>query len=218
MEKKTRLRIILMGPPGSGKGTQATQIAEKLNVQSVSSGELFRDQLGRGTELGFLAQTYMDKGVYVPDDVTIKMVTEWVDSPDHRNGFVLDGFPRTKAQAEALDRELDATGGIDKVIYIRVSQEEIKKRLSGRLLCRRCQAPYHSEYTPPQRPGVCDRCDGKLFQRKDDTPALVAKRIRVYTAETEPVIQYYRQEGKLAEVDGETTIEGVGTALMAALG
>ena len=206
-----------MGPPGSGKGTQATRMAEKLNVQAVSPGDLFRDQLGRGTELGRLAQKYMEKGAYVPDDVTITMVMEWVDSPDHREGFVLDGFPRTEAQAEALDRKLDPEGGLDKVLYIRVSQEELTKRLSGRLLCRRCQTPYHTQYTPPARPGVCDRCDGDLFQREDDKPEVVAKRIQVYTEETEPVVQYYRQDGKLVEVDGEATIDEVGKALMAAL-
>jgi len=207
-----------MGPPGSGKGTQATRMAEKLNVQAVSPGDLFRDQLRRGTELGRLAQKYMEKGAYVPDDVTITMVMEWVDSPEHREGFVLDGFPRTEAQAEALDRKLDPEGGLDKVLYIRVSQEELTKRLSGRLLCRRCQTPYHTRYTPPARPGVCDRCDGDLFQREDDKPEVVAKRIQVYTDETEPVVQYYRQAGKLAEVDGEATIEEVGKALTAALG
>jgi adenylate kinase len=159
----------------------------------------------------------MDKGAYVPDDVTIKMVMEWMDSPDHREGFVLDGFPRTEAQAEALDRELDPKGGLDKVVYIRVSQEELTKRLSGRLLCRRCQTPYQSENTPPTRPGVCDRCGDELFQRDDDKPDVVAKRIQVFTEETEPVVQYYRQTGRLAEIDGETTIEEVGKALLAAL-
>ncbi len=207
-----------MGPPGSGKGTQARRIADKLNVQALSSGDLFRDNLGRGTELGRLAKKYMDKGVYVPDDVTIKMVMEWVDSPDHREGFVLDGFPRTEAQAEALDRELGPDGGLDNVLYISVSREELTKRLGGRLLCSRCQTPYHSQYTPPARPGVCNKCDGDLFQREDDKPEVVAKRIEVYIEETEPVIRYYEQAGKLAKVDGETTIEEVEKALLATLG
>ena len=212
------MRIAFVGPPGVGKGTQAKRLADFQGLVHISTGDILRDAIKQETPVGKEAKGFIDKGAFVPDEVMIGIIRERFEKKDCAAGFILDGFPRTIPQAEALDRELDATGGIDKVIYIRVSQEEIKKRLSGRLLCRRCQAPYHSEYTPPQRPGVCDRCDGKLFQRKDDTPALVAKRIRVYTAETEPVIQYYRQEGKLAEVDGETTIEGVGTALMAALG
>lgn len=206
-----------MGPPGSGKGTQATRIAKRLNVQALSTGDLFRDHLGRGTALGKLAQGYMDRGAYVPDDVTIRMVMEWIDSLDQRESFLLDGFPRTEAQAEALDRELDSDGGVDKVLYIRVSEEELTSRLGGRLLCSRCQAPYHSEYTPPARPGVCDRCDGGLYQREDDKPEVVARRIQVYTEETEPVVRYYERAGKLAEVDGETTIENVEEALIAAL-
>ena len=206
-----------MGPPGSGKGTQAARIAERLGVTRVSTGDLFREHRQRGTELGRLAQSYMDRGEYVPDDVTIKMILDWVRAPEQSQGFVLDGFPRTLAQAEALDGALEEEGGIDLVLYIRVSEEELMSRIAGRLLCRRCQAPYHMRSSPPSEPGKCDRCGGELYQRDDDKPDVVKNRIQVYIRETEPVAGYYRRKGKLMEIDGEGSIEGVGKALVAAV-
>ena len=211
------MKIILMGPPGSGKGTQAARIAEKLGATMISSGDLLRDHQQRNTELGRLARTYMERGVYVPDDVTIKMIIEQISAQEQSKGFVLDGFPRTLSQAAALDRELEAKGGIDKVLYIKVSGDEVTRRLSGRIVCWRCQTPYHMDSSPAMESGKCDRCGGELYQRDDDKPEVVKKRIQVYIDETEPVVQYYRKAGKLEELDGGGSIDEVGRALMAAV-
>ncbi len=206
-----------MGPPGSGKGTQAAQLAEKLGVDSVSSGDLFRDHRRRATDLGRLAESYMDRGDYVPDDVTIRMVMDWIEEPDHASGFVLDGFPRTQAQAEALDEALAQGEGIDRVLFINVSEAELIRRLTGRLLCRQCQTPYHLNSSPPRREGVCDACDGELYQREDDGAKVVENRIQVYGRETRPVVDYYRAMGNLREVDGEAPIQSVAASLQAAV-
>ena len=206
-----------MGPPGSGKGTQATSIADNLGVDAVSSGELFRDHQRRDTELGRLARSYMDQGVYVPDDVTIKMVMEWINDPAHSAGFVLDGFPRTHAQAEALDAEIRSLGGVDRVVFIKVSEDELIRRLTGRLICRNCQTPYHLLFSPPATKGMCDKCGGELYQRDDDKADVVTTRIQIYNQETEPVVDYYRRSGILREVDGEQTVEDVGKAMNAAI-
>ena len=206
-----------MGPPGSGKGTQAAQLAEKLGVESVSSGDLFRDHRRRDTDLGRLVQSYMDRGDYVPDDVTIKMVMNWIDEPDHASGFVLDGFPRTLAQARALDQALESRGGIDRVMFISVTEGELILRLTGRLICRQCQKSYHLSYSPPALEGQCDSCGGEVYQREDDSAEVVTNRIRVYGRETRPVVEYYRAEGKLREIDGEASIQSVGDALMTAV-
>ena len=206
-----------MGPPGSGKGTQAARISEELRITKMSSGDLFRDHQKRDTELGRLARSYMERGVYVPDDVTIGMVREWIDAPEQRRGFVLDGFPRTLAQAEALDTQLESNGGVDRAVYIKLDQEELVRRLSGRLVCRGCQRPYHHESSPPEEPGACDDCGGELYQRDDDRPEVVKTRIEVYLRETEPVVEHYRATGKLREVDGGGSIEEVGQALTAVL-
>ena len=206
-----------MGPPGAGKGTQAVRIAEKLGTPRVSSGDLFRDHQQRDTELGRLARSYMERGVLVPDSVTIAMVGEWINAHEDEGGFLLDGFPRTLAQAESLERTVAQTGGIDRGFYIKVSREELVRRLSGRLVCRGCQSPYHRDSAPPRTPGECDRCGGELYQRDDDKPEAVRKRIQVYLEETEPVVEYYRTAGILREVDGEGSVEQVGRALMEAL-
>ena len=212
------MNIILMGPPGSGKGTQAANLADSLAVRAVSSGDLFRDHQRRDTELGQLARSYMERGVYVPDDVTIGMITEWINDPGHASGFVLDGFPRTHAQAQALDGALSDRGGIDHVVFIRVSDDELVSRLSGRVICTECQRPYNLNSSPPETSGKCDECDGKLYQRDDDKAEVVAKRIDVYNQETEPVVDYYRQAGNLSEIDGEQAVEDVGAALAEAVG
>jgi adenylate kinase len=211
------LRVILMGPPGSGKGTQAANLAEKLGIESVSSGDLFRDHRRRDTRLGRLAQRYMDRGDYVPDNVTINMVMDWIDEPKHSKGFVLDGFPRTQVQALALDEALEPRGGIDRVLFIRVSEGELARRLTGRLVCRQCQATYHLRFSPPASEGRCDACGGELYQREDDSAEVVANRIQVYARETRPVVDHYNDAGKLREIDGEASIETVGDALLAAV-
>ena len=210
------MKVILLGPPGAGKGTQASRLAEKLEVSQVSSGELFRQHQRDDTELGRLARSFMERGVLVPDDVTIRMMMEWINAPEQAKGFVLDGFPRTLAQAEALDGELASEGGADRILNIKVSHDELARRLSGRFICSQCQTPYHQEFSPPREAGRCDRCGGELYQRDDDKPEAVKTRIKVYTEESEPLVEYYRRTGRLKEVDGEETIEHVGRALLAA--
>jgi adenylate kinase len=210
-------RVILLGPPGAGKGTQAARIAENLSVPKVASGDLFRDHQARDTELGRLARTYMERGDLVPDDVTIRMVMEWVEAHEGEGGFLLDGFPRTLAQAEALDREMVESGGIDRALYINVNTEELFRRLAGRWICRSCQTPYHEQSSPPSVSGKCDRCGGDLYQRDDDNAEAVQKRLGVFFKETEPLVQFYRETGILREVDGVGTVDGVGAMLLDAV-
>ncbi len=211
------MKVILLGPPGAGKGTQAERISGELGIPRVSSGDLFRDHQRRGTELGALARSYMERGVLVPDDVTIGMVMEWIGDNAAGGGFLLDGFPRTRSQAEALDGALADGGGLDAAVLIAVSREELVRRLSGRILCGACQAPYHRRTAPPGEEGKCDRCGGELYQRPDDRPEAVEKRIEVYAQDTEPLVEYYRGAGKLVEVDGERSVAEVGDALVEAL-
>jgi adenylate kinase len=210
-------RVILLGPPGAGKGTQAARIAENLSVPKVASGDLFRDHQARDTELGRLARTYMERGDLVPDDVTIRMVMEWVEAHEGEGGFLLDGFPRTLAQAEALDREMVESGGIDRALYINVNTEELFRRLAGRWICRSCQTPYHEQSSPPSVSGKCDRCGGDLYQRDDDNAEAVQKRLGVFFKETEPLVQFYREAGILREVDGVGTVDGVEATLLEAV-
>ena len=207
-----------MGPPGSGKGTQAARVADYLGVTWVSSGDLFREHQQRDTEMGRLARSYMERGVYVPDSVTIRMILDWINSPEQSKGFVLDGFPRTLPQARALDRELGERSGIDMVLYIDVSRDELTRRLGGRLVCRDCQAPHRKNPSHPDTPGACQQCGGELYQRDDDKPEIIEKRIQVYMDETEPVVRHYGDAGKLWEVEGEGSIEEVGKRLRAAVG
>ncbi len=208
------LKVVLLGPPGAGKGTQAAQLAEHLNVPKVASGDLFRDHQKRNTELGQLARSYMDRGVLVPDDVTIRMVVTWIESEAKSRGFLLDGFPRTLGQAEALDKELRHTSGLDRVLYVNVSNEELVRRLTGRLVCRDCGATYHELFNPPPGSGKCQECGGELYQREDDKPQAVGKRLEVYFSETAPLIDYYRNKGILREIDGEQSIDIVSKALI----
>ena len=167
--------------------------------------------------MGRLVSSYMDRGALVPDEVTIKMVMEWINDPEQERGFVLDGFPRTLAQAEALDTRLGESETIDSVLYMDVSDEELKRRLTGRLICRDCQTPYHTSFSPPRLAGKCDSCGGELYRRADDMPEAVEKRIKVYQEETEPLVQYYRQRGKLAEINGQAPVEQVGESLIEAV-
>lgn len=208
--------IVLLGAPGAGKGTQAEAIVKNVGVPRVASGDLFRDHQSRGTDLGLLAKSYMERGQLVPDDVTIRMVEERLSREDAKAGFALDGFPRTLEQARALDRVLVRQGHcVDMVIYIKVPEEELVRRLGGRWLCRNCQQPYHVALSPPRRSGVCDRCGGELFQRPDDTPETVRQRLNVYLDQTLPLIQYYQGMGKLVEVDGSRSIKEVTRDILA---
>jgi len=209
--------LVLLGPPGAGKGTQAERLEKELRLPHVASGDLFREHLKNKTELGLLAKEYMDKGELVPDDVTIAMIRERLQEPDCDQGAILDGFPRTLAQAQGLDRMLADMGRrLDGVLYIAVPDEELVRRLSGRWICRQCQTPYHAIFSPPAKEGVCDACGGELYQRDDDRPETVRARLKVYHQQTAPLIDYYRQAGLLVEVDGSGDIETVSAALLEA--
>jgi len=210
--------IIFLGAPGVGKGTQAAYVAQKLNLVHIASGNLLRQAIEQGTELGMQAKSYMEKGVLVPDPISIGMVLEHMSAPDCEPGVILDGFPRNLKQAEALDKALaQQAKAIDKVVYIKVSEEELIKRLSGRWVCRNCQTPYHVISSPPKVWGKCDKCGGELYQRPDDTIEAVKKRLEVYFAETVLLIDYYTQAGKLLEIDGEGGVDEVGRRIVAAL-
>jgi len=209
--------LVLLGPPGAGKGTQAERLQEELKLPHVASGDLFRENLRNETELGLLAKKYMDEGDLVPDDVTIAMVRDRLQRTDCDQGAILDGFPRTQPQAESLDRMLADMGrGLDGVLYIAVPDEELVRRLSGRWICRQCQTPYHTMFNPPAREGVCDACGGELYQRDDDKPETVRARLKVYHQQTSPLTGYYRQAGLLVEVDGAGDIKAVSAALLEA--
>jgi adenylate kinase len=210
--------IILLGAPGAGKGTQAVMLAAKLKLVQVASGDLFRQALQQETELGKKAKAFMEKGQLVPDEITIQMVLERLAAPDVKNGAILDGFPRNIKQAGALDKALAKQGKVvDSVIYIKVSEGELLKRLGGRWICRNCQAPYHEVDSPPKVKGICDRCGGELYQRADDNPATVKKRLEVYFAETAPLIDYYKKAEKLREIDGGGGAAEVNRRIMEAL-
>jgi len=210
--------IIFLGAPGAGKGTQAAELAKKLGLVHVATGDLFRQALERGTDLGLKAKSYMEKGVLVPSQITIDMVLERLSEPDCTKGAILDGFPRNLEQAEALDKALAQQGkSIDNVVYIKVSEEELLKRLSGRWICRQCQAPYHATDSPPRVWGKCDKCGGELYQRPDDNEVSIKKRLEVYLAETAPLIDYYTQGSKLIEINGEGGVAEVGKRIKAAL-
>ncbi len=210
--------IVLLGPPGAGKGTQAKAISETMNLAHVSSGDLFRENLKAQTELGKLAQTYMNRGELVPDDVTIAMVKDRLSRPDCAEGALLDGFPRTPAQAKALDAMLAAQGSkLHSVPYIAVAPEILVERLSGRWSCRAAGHVYHEKFNPPAKAGVCDVDGSELYQRDDDKPETVANRIRVYAEQTAPLISYYTENGVLFELDGTLPIEQVTSLLLAEL-
>ncbi len=211
--------IVLLGPPASGKGTQAAQLREALGLPHVASGDLFRENLKHETELGLQAKAFMDRGELVPDDVTIAMVMDRLSQPDCASGALLDGFPRTIAQAEALDRELAARGRkIGVVPNIAVPDEVLVERVAGRRLCRTCGESYHVQFNPPKQPGVCDNDGGELYQRDDDNPETVRKRLEVYWKQTSPLIDYYRAQSVLVDVNGDQAIDAVQAELRAAVG
>ena len=212
------LDLVLLGGPGSGKGTQAERLCTALSLPHLATGDLFRENLQRGTDLGQLAKIYMDRGELVPDDVTEAMVEERLERPDTRAGFVLDGFPRTLPQAGALAEMMARLQRrISGVLYIKVSDAALTGRLAGRLICHACQAPYHLQFKPPQRPGICDVCGGELYQRADDNPATVQARLVTFHGQTEPLIASYRQAGLLHEIDGEGPLAEVGARSLAAI-
>jgi adenylate kinase len=210
--------IILLGPPGAGKGTQAGIISKEFGLVHVSSGDLFRENLKNQTELGKLAKGYMDRGALVPDDVTIAMVKDRIARPDCAKGVLLDGFPRTPAQAEALDVMLATLDSkVNCVPYISVPAEVLVERLSGRWTCPTCGKVYHQKFNPPAEAGKCDAEGSMLYQRDDDKPATVENRIKVYVVQTAPLIAYYRGKGLLAEVDGTLSIDVVGQLMLNAV-
>jgi len=202
--------LILLGPPGSGKGTQAERLRKELKLPHVASGDLFRDHLKRESELGILARSYMDIGQLVPDDVTIAMVKERLSRPDCRGGTILDGFPRTLAQAEALDSILQELGQqLTGVLFIAIPDDVLIERLSGRRICRNCQTPYHILFSPPREMETCDLCGGELYQRDDDQPETIKERVDVYHQQTAPLIKYYLAADLLHEIDGNIEIDQV---------
>ncbi|MBS3783051.1 MAG: adenylate kinase [Anaerolineae bacterium] len=202
--------VVLLGPPGSGKGTQAKRLVDVLGTPHVSSGDLFRHHLSRETELGLMAKSYMEQGGLVPDDVTVKMVIERISRPDCEEGVVLDGFPRTLTQAEALDGALEKRGQeVTVVPLIEVNDDEVLRRLTARRTCEDCGAVYNLLFSPPQEKGVCDVCGGSLYQREDDNPETVRHRLYTYYKETSPLIGYYFAKGVLVEVDGEQSVDEV---------
>ncbi|MFC1873069.1 adenylate kinase [Chloroflexota bacterium] len=212
------MNIVLLGAPGSGKGTQAVMMAERLGLVQVASGDLFRKALGEKTELGLVVKEYMDKGALVPDSITIQMVLERINQPDCAKGVLFDGFPRTVEQVKALDKALaDGDKHIDSVVYIKVGEDELISRLGGRWICRSCQAPYHEVVTPPKVAAKCDLCGGELYQRDDDTPVTVKNRLGVFSAQTAPLADYYALQDKLVEIDGMGDVYQVNNRILAAL-
>jgi adenylate kinase len=210
--------LILLGPPGAGKGTQAALLAEARGLAHIATGDMFREAMRSGSEVGQQAKAYVDRGELVPDELTIRMLLERLTQPDCASGCMLDGFPRNLEQAKALDAALAERGqAVNHVAYIRVSEGELMERLGGRWTCRQCGAVYHQRNSPPATAGRCDQCGGDLYQRSDDEPETVRRRLTVYFRDTAPLVEYYRQRGKLVEVDGEQGIEPVSRALLDAL-
>ena len=213
------LRTILLGPPGAGKGTQAVKIVEKYGIPHISTGDIFRENIKNGTELGKKAQEYMNRGELVPDDLVIEIATDRLLKDDCKNGFLLVGFPRTVYQAEKLDEFLAAhSGKIDKVLDIAVGKDELITRLTGRRVCKACGASFHVVNIPPKKEGVCDYCGGELIQRADDNLETVTNRIDVYEAQTKPLIDYYEKAGNIAHIDGTTGLDNVFADIVKALG
>ncbi|GAB4447860.1 MAG: adenylate kinase [Anaerolineales bacterium] len=210
--------LVLLGPPGVGKGTQAKILSERTGLAHISSGDLFRENIKNQTELGKLAQTYMSRGELVPDDVTIAMIRERLSRPDCKTGAILDGFPRTPAQADALEAMLkEFNGHVDAVPFITANEGVLVERLSGRWTCRANGHIFNEKTNPPKAPGVCDFDGSELYQRDDDKSETVKRRIRVYLEQTSPLVDYYRRHGKLIEIDGMQTIEQVAQTLASAL-
>lgn len=211
--------LILLGPPGAGKGTQASHIVEDYGVPHISTGDILRAAVKNETAMGLEAKRYMHAGELVPDEVVIGIVKDRLQEADTEKGFLMDGFPRTIPQAEALDRMLDSIGrGVSRTVAILVDSEQLVRRLSGRRICRECQTPYHVYTNPPLREGVCDRCGGELYQREDDSEATVRNRLQVYERQTAPLIDYYDRQSVLARIDGQQGPEQVYEDIKGAIG
>lgn len=213
------LRAVLLGPPGAGKGTQAVRLVEKYEIPHISTGDIFRKNIKEGTELGKKAQEYMNAGALVPDELVVNLVKDRLQQDDCKNGFLLDGFPRTIFQAEKLDEFLSESNlKMDIVINLKVEKEALIKRLTGRRVCKDCGASYHIVNIPPKKEGVCDICGGELIQRKDDNIETVENRINVYEEQTAPLIGYYKEAGSLVDFDGEASLDEVFDAIVQAIG
>ncbi len=213
------MKIIMLGAPGAGKGTQAKKIADKYSIPHISTGDIFRANIKEGTELGKKAKTYMDQGLLVPDELVVDLVVDRVQQDDCSNGYVLDGFPRTIPQAESLDAALEKLGDkIDYAINVEVPDENIVRRMSGRRACLACGATYHLVHIPPKKEGICDNCGKELVLRDDDKPETVTKRLNVYHEQTQPLIDYYTTKNVLAEVDGTKDMEEVFQDIVKVLG
>ncbi len=213
------MNVVLLGPPGAGKGTQALRIAKSYSILHISTGDIFRRAVAEETELGMRAQGYMTRGELVPDDVVIGIVIQRLDEPDCANGFLLDGFPRTVKQAEALSEALAAGGkDLDSVLNIEVGRESLVKRLTGRRTCRACGKAFHLTFDPPKSATICDACGGELWQRDDDSEETVLKRLEVYAEQTAPLVDFYRERSLLVDVDGEQEVDDVFAAIGGLLG
>ncbi|MDD2420704.1 MAG: adenylate kinase [Heliobacteriaceae bacterium] len=213
------MRVLLMGPPGAGKGTQAEVLVQDLAVPHISTGDMFRAAIQNGTPLGLQAKLFMDQGQLVPDDVTCGIVRERLVAPDCRDGFLLDGFPRTVPQAEVLETILqELQMALDVVIDIQVSREALVQRLTGRRICRQCGAAFHVVFNPPEQPGKCDKCGGELYQRTDDSPETAENRLDVYTKQTQPLVEFYQTKGLYQVINGEQTRQAVLADICRALG
>ncbi|NHM25519.1 adenylate kinase [Desulfofundulus sp. TPOSR] len=212
------MKLLIMGPPGAGKGTQAEMLVKELNITHISTGDMFRAAIKEGTEMGKKAKEYMDKGELVPDDVVVGMVRDRLQKPDCAKGFLLDGFPRTLAQAQALDDTLQTMGiQLDAVINIAVPRDKLMARLTGRRVCRGCGASYHILFNPPRVEGKCNSCGGELYQRSDDNEEAVSNRLDVYEAQTQPLIDYYAGKGLLKNINGDQEIKKVLEDILACL-
>lgn len=209
------MNLIFLGAPGAGKGTQAEVVCEKYNIPAISTGNILREALKSGTEMGMKAKSFMDAGSLVPDEILIGIIKDRLSEDDCKNGFILDGFPRTIPQAEALDT-MGVT--IDKVIDIEVSDEKIVQRMSGRRVCEKCGSSYHTQYKKPREEGICNQCGGTLIQRKDDHPDTVKDRLRVYHEQTEPLKDYYQKQGKLSVVEGQEEVADTTKLTLEAVG
>lgn len=204
------MRLVLLGPPGVGKGTQASSIVKKYDVPHISTGDIFRANIKEGTKLGLEAKSYMDKGLLVPDELVVSIVKDRLTHDDCKDGFLLDGFPRTIEQADALDEELASMGlSLDKVINLSADKNILLERVVGRRICKTCGATYHIKFNPPKVEGVCDLDQGELYQREDDTEETVSTRIEVYGKETQPLIDYYKNKNLLVDIDGTAPIEKI---------
>lgn len=213
------MKLLIMGPPGAGKGTQAEVLVKELQITHISTGDMFRAAIKEGTEMGKKAKEYMDKGELVPDSVVVGMVKERLSQPDCAKGFLLDGFPRTVAQAESLDETLKSMGIVlDGVINIAVPREKLMDRLTGRRICRSCGASYHMVFNKPQVEGKCNSCGGELYQRSDDNEVAVGNRLDVYEAQTQPLIDYYSKQGLLKNINGDQEIKQVLADVLASVG